>query len=49
MDAEEVINQMKLDEIKERNYNMQACSAMTKEGLNEGLEWLIKELNRKNE
>jgi hypothetical protein len=39
---------MKLTEIKDRNFNMQACSAMTKEGLNEGLEWLIKELNEKN-
>ena len=37
MEADEVMDSMKLTEITDREYNMQACSAMTKEGLNEGM------------
>jgi len=40
-DAEEVTATLQLDNIKERQWTIQACSAMTKEGLSDGMEWLI--------
>jgi ADP-ribosylation factor-like protein 3 len=40
-DAEEITETLKLAEISERQWNIQACSAMTKEGLSDGMEWLI--------
>jgi signal recognition particle receptor subunit beta len=40
-DAEEITETLKLGEIKERQWTIQACSAMTKEGLSDGMEWLI--------
>lgn len=48
MDAEDVIEHMKLNDITDRHYNITACSAMSKEGLNEGMEWIITQLNEKN-
>jgi len=33
VEAEEILNALKLSEIKERTWNIQACSALTKEGL----------------
>jgi len=33
---------LKLTEIQDRTWNIQACSALTKEGLQEGMEWLVK-------
>jgi hypothetical protein len=33
--------------LKEREFNFQACSALTKEGLSEGFEWLIKQISEK--
>ena len=45
LDADDVMEKMKLADIKDREFNIQACSAMTKEGLNEGMEWLIGQLN----
>ena len=41
LDASEVMQQTKLEEISGRTWNIQACSAMTKEGLEEGMEWLV--------
>ena len=40
-DAEEITDALKLEDIKERQWTIQACSAMTKEGLSDGMEWLI--------
>lgn len=46
-DAEEVTSTLQLENIKEREWTIQACSAMTKEGLSDGMEWLIKEITKK--
>lgn len=46
--AEEVMESLNLEEIaSDRVFNIQACSAMTKEGLSDGMEWLIKEVAAK--
>ena len=49
LDAEEVLEHLKLMEIQNRTWNIQACSAMTKEGLSEGMEWLVKEISKGKE
>lgn len=36
-----------LNSITDRTWNIQACSAVTQEGLNEGMEWLIQTINKK--
>ncbi len=33
--------------IADRTWNIQACSALTKEGLQEGMEWLVKTVSEK--
>jgi len=38
---------LKLSEITDRTWNIQACSAFTKEGLSDGMEWLIKTLSER--
>ena len=43
------MDQLKLESIEDRNWNIQACSAMTKEGLSDGMEWLIKTIGSKDE
>jgi len=48
LDASEVMSSLKLEDIKEdRTWNIQACSAVTKEGLSDGMEWLIKTIDVK--
>ena len=47
VEAEEILNALKLSEIQERTWNIQACSALTKEGLQEGMEWLVKTISEK--
>jgi len=42
LEADEVINTLQLLEISDRTWHIQACSAMTKEGLQDGMEWLVK-------
>ena len=49
LDAEEVMSIVKLEEIEDRTWNIQACSAMTKEGLQEGMEWLVDTISKKKE
>ena len=41
LEAEEVMEHTKLQEITDRTWFIQACSAVTKEGLEEGMEWLV--------
>ena len=36
-----------LKKIEERTWSIQACSAKTKEGLQDGMEWLVKEISKK--
>ena len=40
------MEKLALAEIKERVWQIQACSAMTKEGIQEGMEWLVKNLKK---
>ena len=47
LDAEEILGTMELTEITDRNMHIQACSAMTKDGLQEGMEWLVKTVSEK--
>ena len=47
LDVEEITDQLTLNEIQERAWTIQACSALTKEGLSDGMEWLIKEIGTK--
>ena len=39
---EEVMENLALSSIEGRTWNIQACSAVSKEGLQEGMEWLTK-------
>ncbi len=41
LDAEEILENLNLKDITDRTWNIQACSAITKEGLKEGMEWLV--------
>ena len=36
---------LELSNISDRTWNIQACSAVTQAGLNEGMEWLIQTIN----
>ncbi len=47
LDAEEIMQTLTLMEIKDRTWTIQACSAVTKEGLQEGMEWLVKTISEK--
>ena len=47
LDADAVMESLELAKIKERTWNIQACSAFTKEGLSDGMEWLIKTISAK--
>ena len=46
--ADEVMEHLELAGIEDRTWNIQACSAMTQVGLNEGMKWLIETINAKN-
>mmetsp|Transcript_4888 Transcript_4888/g.5967 ORF Transcript_4888/g.5967 Transcript_4888/m.5967 type:complete len:185 (-) Transcript_4888:166-720(-) len=48
LDAPEVMESLDLNSISTRSWNIQACSAVTQEGLNEGMAWLIETINSKN-
>jgi len=39
--ADEIVDSLKLTDIKDRTWTIQACSAMDGNGLQEGMEWLI--------
>merc|ERR1711862_992090 len=39
--AEEITKCMSLDGISDRTLNIQACSAVTGDGLQDGMEWLV--------
>ena len=47
LNAYEILEQLDLDNITDRNWTIIACSALTKQGLSSGLDWLI-ELNDQN-
>ena len=41
LDAESVTDNLQLMQIQDRTWNIQACSAYSKEGLADGMEWLV--------
>ena len=43
--AEEILDQLYLDKINDRNWTIIACSALTKQGLSSGLDWIIECIN----
>jgi len=47
LEADAVMEKLKLTEISDRTWNIQACSAMTKDGLQDGMEWLVAQINEK--
>ena len=47
LSAEEILEQLDLDNISDRNWTIIACSALTKQGLSSGLDWII-ECNNEN-
>jgi len=49
LDAEEILNTLNLSSITDRTWTIQACSAVTKEGLQEGMEWLVKTISEKKQ
>ena len=44
LSSEEIVAHLHLEEIKERAWAIYACSALTGEGLQEGVEWLLANL-----
>ena len=49
LEAPEVMEHLSLAEITDRTWNIQACSAVSQQGLNEGMEWLIQTINAKSQ
>lgn len=47
LEAPEVMSSLELENISDRTWNIQACSAVSQQGLNEGMEWLINTINAK--
>lgn len=47
LEADQVMETLKLQAIEDRTWNIQACSAFTKEGLSEGMTWLIETISAK--
>ena len=47
MSPEEIVSSLKLQSISGREWSIQACCAKTNEGIQEGMEWLVKHLKKK--
>lgn len=47
MSAAEISQILALNNIKNRQYHIQACCALTGEGLHEGLDWVVSQIQRK--
>jgi len=43
--AQEISNDLKLENIRDRTWNIQACSAKNGEGLQDGMEWIVGTMN----
>ena len=48
LEAPEVMEVLDLNAITTRPWSIQACSAKTKEGLEEGITWMINTINTKS-
>ncbi len=44
LSAQEIAEALMLDSIKDRKWSIYACCALTKEGIQEGMEWLVNSL-----
>lgn len=44
--AEEIAAKLALEGIKDRKWSIFACSAITKEGIQEGMEWLVANMKK---
>lgn len=42
----EISDQLGLNELRERTWQILPCSAKTGEGLQEGMEWIVEQINR---
>lgn len=49
LDAKELTTELNLHELRDRVWNILPCSARTGEGLQEGMEWLVEQVNSKAE
>jgi len=47
MTAAEISSELNLTSIKKHKWQIQACSALTGQGLYQGLEWIVQQLKRK--
>eukprot|EP00741_Cyanophora_paradoxa_P023250 tig00000254_g22457.t1 len=45
MSADEISHELQLDQIRDRQWQIQACSAKSGEGLQDGLEWVMKHMS----
>ena len=46
--AQEISNLLHLDEIRNHDWHIQACSAILGDGLSEGIDWLCDKINARN-
>ena len=46
LSAEEIMEKLTLDKITDRVWQIQACSEVTKEGIQDGMEWLVKNMKK---
>jgi signal recognition particle receptor subunit beta len=46
LSAQEIAEKLALDSLKDRKWSIFACSALTKEGIQEGMEWLVGNLKK---
>ena len=45
MSADEITAELRLNELRDRTWQILACSAKTGDGLQEGMEWLVEQIN----
>ena len=47
LDSEDIVEKLSLGDITNREWTILACSGKSKEGLEEGLDWIVKAVNKK--
>jgi len=47
LDPEEISDILELKDIKERQWTIMRCSALTKDGLKDGIEWIVAQISNK--
>ena len=46
LSAQEIAEKLDLEGVKDRKWSIFACSAVTKEGIQEGMEWLVSNMKK---